>query len=63
MLGVCIYGMFMYVLLLPTGLFFAYSFGKKVAHYQIQRNEKSWVTVDGVKWFENLVKLIEVCQF
>ena len=35
----------------------------KVEHYQIQRNHKDWVSVDGDEYFENLVKLVEVTSY
>lgn len=37
------------------------SFDNKVEHYQIQRDSRDWVSVDGEEYFENLVKLVEVC--
>ena len=36
------------------------SFEHKVEHYQIQRDSRDWVSVDGEEYFENLVKLVEV---
>ena len=33
-----------------------------VRHYRVRRNDDGWVTVDGKQYFENLVKLVEVCQ-
>ena len=41
----------------------SYSNGTKVVHYRIRRNDCSWVTVDDEKFFENLGKLVQVCEF
>ena len=41
-------------------LFIVYSCDHQVQHYQIQRNDRDWVTADGEEYFENLVKLVEV---
>ena len=40
----------------------SYSYGDKVEHYRILRNNNSWVTVDEEEWFENLVELVKVCH-
>ena len=54
------------VILFPTGLPFMpsymYSYEMKIKHYRVRRNENSWVTVDDEDYFENLVKLVEVCH-
>ena len=39
-----------------------YSYGTKVQHYRLRRNDNCWVTVDDMQYFENLVKLVEVCK-
>ena len=36
------------------------SYGTKVEHYRVRRNDSNWVTVDDEEYFENLVKLVEV---
>ena len=41
----------------------SYSCETKVEHYRVQRNDISWVTIDSEEYFENLVKLVEVCSF
>ena len=41
-------------------VFVCFSYQSKVEHYQIQRDKRDWVSVDGEEYFENLVKLVEV---
>jgi len=36
------------------------SFGNKVEHYRVMRDDRNWVTVDDEEYFENLFKLVEV---
>lgn len=38
------------------------SYDDKVEHYRVRRNKKGHVTVDDEEFFENLFKLVEVCQ-
>ena len=46
---------------MASPLMHPYSYETRLQHYRVQRNENSWVTVDGEEYFENLVKLVEVC--
>ena len=39
----------------------ACSYDGKVEHYRVRRNEQGLVTVDDEEFFENLLKLVEVC--
>ena len=41
-------------------LFSHFRYDKKVEHYRVRRDERTWVTVDDEEYFENLFKLVEV---
>ena len=40
----------------------SYSYGEMIEHYLVRRNDNGWVTIDDEEYFENLVKLVEVCH-